>query len=65
MAPVANRPSHCNSAWPSITWPRGIDTSASKPNLSDFNLAMKAASAASGRVPILPITAPLAVTICA
>jgi hypothetical protein len=36
MAPVANRPSHCNSAWPAITWPRGIEISALKPNFFGF-----------------------------
>ena len=43
MAPVANMLSHFNSAWAAITLLRGIDISASKPNFSDFRLAVKTA----------------------
>ena len=65
MAPVANMPSHFSSVCPAITLLRGIDISASNPNFSDFKLATKAAVSTVGCVPLLPITVPFAVAMCA
>ncbi|HSP49797.1 MAG TPA: hypothetical protein VLN61_06360 [Pseudolabrys sp.] len=65
MTPVANRPSHCNSAWPAITRLRGIDISVSNPNFSEIALTVNMVLAASDRSPSLPIEAPEAVAIYA